>query len=931
MNLASGGLALWKSFLVPDTERLGELFMSHGTTGYKRLQAMRAVFSCSLVLLFAVDHPARCQSSYGEVIDIRSGFARVTVANEAIPPQASDFQVSWRRQPQNIRGILGGPGSSIEVGIAVDISASMQRNLDSMKAAIGEFLGSELSAADRVFLVTISDRIEFVTEGLEPSLNSLAALSIDTRPGVRPTRFFDGVEEALSHFENSSARAVLLVASDACDSLQQKGAGARILDKAANMAIPIVLIAPGRRDCRSATCKPTRSGEWNCSEAAPSGIPVRVMDRDASDPTRGPIDIPSEFLTSPATIARDQFVGRLEAGGGALIVARSAAEWTRGIESVRSLLDRQWTVVFEPTSAALRSSEVRVKVHEHSRPASSAEQSAESQQEEVQDISSSPPSPAPVAVARNPPSIAEQIGVEVVNVDVVVADSRGRRLVDLARGEFQLEIDGKAQTLDYFSPPRGFALENEEPRELPPEGAARRPSGTTFFVLDRATLEARVLRQVVESLREIASAPSSAGKTFVVASFADTLTLHTPGASDPDEVNRALDDVVLTGAQGGIRRLERRQLQEEVLATNQASVDLLISRIQAIEDQEVSRQASLVATIQDLVTTSADSEQPNTLLIATEGFSAEPERFLRELLSSVAGTGAQMLLTREGATSSRNILLLAELDRLAKTLQERRVTAYALSPFSGFGGPSSAEFRTTGRFLGAAPREDESLAESAANFARLADATGGSRIPIFSDLKERLGAITLDGQASYSLGFTTGPEAGFDSHRIRVATSRAGTSLRYRTSFRRLSPVEQWQAALAAAARSGIVHSALPIELRADANPPPRSGQNRRVPVSLVIPLAHLTFQSSVDRSSDESALTVQLAVSDSAGALTRGPEEAIEISIPHADFERALGDYWSHRIEVEVSEGRSGIGALVIEKSTGVWATASLSIVADE
>jgi hypothetical protein len=348
--------------------------------GYRRIQVMRAAFLCSLILLLAVGQPALGQDSYGEVIDVRSGFARVTVANEAVRPQASDFQVSWKGKPQYIREILGGPDSSIEVGIAVDVSASMQRNLDSMKAAIAEFIRSELSAADRVFVVTMSDRIEFVTEGLDASLSSIATLSIDTRPGVRPTRFFDGVEEALSFFRNSSARAVLLVASDGCDSLQEKGAGERILDKASNMAIPVVLIAPGRRDCRSATCKLARSGQWNCSEAAPSGISVRVQDRNASDPTRGPIDIPSEFLTSPATIARDQFVGRLKAGGGGFIVARSDAEWIRGIKSVRSLLDRQWTVVFEPSSAEVRSSEVRVKVRKRSRSAASADDSAKLRQ-----------------------------------------------------------------------------------------------------------------------------------------------------------------------------------------------------------------------------------------------------------------------------------------------------------------------------------------------------------------------------------------------------------------------------------------------------------------------------------------------------------------------------------------------------------------------
>ena len=99
----------------------------------------------------------------------------------------------------------------------------------------------------------------------------------------------------------------------------------------------------------------------------------------------------------------------------------------------------------------------------------------------------------------------------------------------------------------------------------------------------------------------------------------------------------------------------------------------------------------------------------------------------------------------------------------------------------------------------------------------------------------------------------------------------------------------------------------------------------------LNIPLAQLTFLPSPDQSSDESVLTVQLAVSDSAGTLTRGPAETIEISVPHSKLEVAREDFWTHRTQVVLPDGRAGIGALVIEKGTGVWATASFTIAADD
>ena len=333
------------------------------------LRALRAPLTFAIVQLLGRVPAVLGQEPFGELIDVRSGFARVLVKDERAGLATGDFEVTWKGTDQNVREVLGGPGSAIEVGIALDLSASMQRSLESMKTALRDFLRAELSAADRVFVVSFSDRLELLNDGLDASLSSIATLPIDQRPGVRPTRFFAGVDRALATFRNSSPRAVLLVASDGCDSLRQDGAGERVLSRAAKMGIPIVLIAPGRRECRNTTCAPTAAGEWTCSEGLSSTFPtVRLAERDPADPTRGPIDVPPNSLGSPATIARDNFIGRLKAGGGAFLTARSDAEWTRGLDSVRSLLDRQWTVVFEPSAPGVQSSEVRIKVRSRTVP-----------------------------------------------------------------------------------------------------------------------------------------------------------------------------------------------------------------------------------------------------------------------------------------------------------------------------------------------------------------------------------------------------------------------------------------------------------------------------------------------------------------------------------------------------------------------------------
>lgn len=343
--------------------------MSQRRSGFGPLRALSVTLQVALAALLQASLPAQAQETVGELVDVRSGFARVLVKEEAARLQANDFVVSWKGTRQTVREALGGPGSAIEVGVALDLSASMQRSLEAMKSALRDFLGAELSSADRVFVVTFSDRVELVTDGLDASLSSIATLAIDPRPGVRPTRFFDGVDLALSSFRNSSPRAVLLVASDGCDSLRLNGAGDRILSKAAKLAIPIVLIAPGRRECRNTTCKQeAASGEWTCREQTSSGSPtVRLAERNPANPLAGPVEVSVEFVGSLATSARDKFVARLKAGGGAFLTARSGLDWLRSLDSVRALLDRQWTVVFEPSSPEVQSSEVRIQVGSRSR------------------------------------------------------------------------------------------------------------------------------------------------------------------------------------------------------------------------------------------------------------------------------------------------------------------------------------------------------------------------------------------------------------------------------------------------------------------------------------------------------------------------------------------------------------------------------------
>src|SRR5690606_41990953 len=92
----------------------------------------------------------------------------------------------------------------------------------------------------------------------------------------------------------------------------------------------------------------------------------------------------------------------------------------------------------------------------------------------------------------------------------------------------------------------------------------------------------------------------------------------------------------------------------------------------------------------------------------------------------------------------------------------------------------------------------------------------------------------------------------------------------------------------------------------------------------MIFPLGALQLRAAPDGSDYRAELIVQLAVTDAAGALTLGPEEAVEIAVPEADWAGARQARWTHRVALQLPSGRVGVGALVLEPGTGTWATAA-------
>jgi len=206
---------------------------------------------------------------------------------------------------------------------------------------------------------------------------------------------------------------------------------------------------------------------------------------------------------------------------------------------------------------------------------------------------------------------------------------------------------------------------------------------------------------------------------------------------------------------------------------------------------------------------------------------------------------------------------------------------------------------------------------------RLAAATGGRLFVLDAGLDGRLEEVRDDVRAVYSLGFTTGPEAGARDHEIEVRTRRDGLEVRHRESFRRRTTEERQEEALMAAATLGEVANGAGLVLDLGTPVPAEKGRKGMVvPIAVRIPLASVALLP--DGQLRHGRLTVRVAVHDADGKVLSGKDTPVSIVVPEAEIGRALAGVWVHRAEMRLTPGRHRVAVLVADAGGGGFSTVS-------
>jgi len=276
---------------------------------------------------------------FAETADVRLGEARFLMPVDATAG-ASAVSVHWNGVEQRLTRLAGGPGSPLELGIAIDVSESVAEEGAAFARAAAAAAARLLRAGDRVFRVDFGAAPRLVGA----STGSAGALFAAAPAGTpEATAIFDGLSFALERFGGRHDRMALVVFTDGCETAgrtqwQDVARAARL------RAVPVfVVVADG-----SLCTKAIRYRDKGVLEEAGVVSPGWVI--GSADEMR---------LAQSSRWALGEIA---KASGGALF-RLAQADGAGGVwGEVETALGRLFVALFEPSSPELDPRQVEVRL-----------------------------------------------------------------------------------------------------------------------------------------------------------------------------------------------------------------------------------------------------------------------------------------------------------------------------------------------------------------------------------------------------------------------------------------------------------------------------------------------------------------------------------------------------------------------------------------
>ncbi len=500
------------------------------------------------------------------------------------------------------------------------------------------------------------------------------------------------------------------------------------------------------------------------------------------------------------------------------------------------------------------------------------------------------PSPPPAT------SFSEAIDVDVVNLEVFVADRSGRPVTGLAQGDFEVRVDGKPVPLTNFSAvakagspaapgPAPGAAAAPAPAAVPtaalglPAAPAAEDHLTLALYLDNLNLTPDIRNQMLQLLSGFFRTGLGPRDRVLIASYDPRgMRLRQPPPGDVQAVLAALREAATLSTKGTSVRAERHKI---------------------ISDMD---QAESGAELEEAL------ERKEMLDIEHEGDATRGLRALVRFVGSLAGLRGRKALLY--VTSEQPVPLGDVLYReLAERANAGRVTLYAL------GRPEDVAM-TDLDLVSVDDLQDSPAADTrpvdalAQTLQQMVGPTGGLSLidpnrPAF--LLER---IREDFSSFYSLGFAPPPAPGSGgavTHRVEVRVrGRSGLQVRFPATYAARSREERLADRTRTALRldaPGAGDNPLGVRLGFEHDELAAYGR-RAVTVLVTLPLARVTLRPG--QGVHDGKVEMLVAVRDSTGHELRMRRITIPVHVPDGELAAVARKSAAYRLRLDLPPGTS-------------------------
>jgi VWFA-related protein len=398
-----------------------------------------------------------------------------------------------------------------------------------------------------------------------------------------------------------------------------------------------------------------------------------------------------------------------------------------------------------------------------------------------------------VQAAEHPPVIPAE--AEIVHVEALVTDKKGRPVTGLGVDEFTVYEDGRPVPIVAFEAPRSAPHRTAEPPAAPGPGAlptaALVPSTLVVYVDNRNLSPAgrrRVLAGLGPALEE--GMASRGERVLVLVEERGTRALCGL-TNDPAELRRALAAAEKGSTQGNLVRSEEhttldfvRDIVESAELEHFSCEDVLPQMLSVVRQYAQARTLHHQETFARLADVSAALEAlpgEKALLFLTENLEQAPGLPLFHQLGDICPA---LLLSHasELLAAEQEFDLSRAFRELGARANAARVTIYPIDG-GGLTTWSVGDVSQSRRYTPTARNDAVRRANLKAGPWILADETGGTAVFDSNRPATVVGTISRELDERYSLGFT--PQRGPDGrrHSLRVEVGRKGLEVRHRQSY----------------------------------------------------------------------------------------------------------------------------------------------------